>query len=141
MRALIFELRPESLENEGLVAALTRQIEMLKRRHGIKTTSTFSDEPAISLDAKEALYRISREAIQNIIKHAEAHAVTLSLKVTEEEVALEIQDDGRSFDPLKATPGHLGLQSMRERAEQLNGTLEIRSGKRKGTFVRAVIPR
>lgn len=140
MRALIFELRPESLENEGLVAALTRQIEMLDRRHGIQATSAFPDEPAISLEAKEALYRIAREAIQNIIKHADAHTVTLCLKATEGEVTLEIQNDGQSFDPLQAPPGHLGLQSMRERAEQLNGTLEIQSNQQEGTLVRVVIP-
>jgi signal transduction histidine kinase len=141
MRALIFELRPESLENEGLVAALTRQIEMLDRRHGIQVTCSFPDEPSISLEGKEVLYRVAREAVQNIIKHANAHAVALRLSIAEKMVTLEIQDDGRGFDPSKAFPGHLGLQSMRERAEQMNGTLEILSVQQGGTLVRVAIPR
>ncbi|MBN1311900.1 MAG: GAF domain-containing protein [Anaerolineae bacterium] len=141
MRALIFELRPESLENEGLVAALTRQAEMLDMRHGIQVTSTFPEEPAISLEAKETLYRIARESIQNIIKHADAHKVALSLTADEEVVTLEIQDDGRGFDPSQPFPGHLGLQSMRERTEQLNGTLDVQSSEKQGTLIRATIPK
>lgn len=141
MRALIFELRPESLENEGLVAALTRQAEMLDMRHGIQVTSSFPDEPDIPLEAKETLYRIARESIQNTIKHADAHKVTLRLAVTKEAVILEIQDDGRGFDPSQPFPGHLGLQSMRERAEQMNGSFDVQSSTKKGTRIHITIPK
>lgn len=140
MRALIFELRPESLENEGLVAALTRQIEMLDRRHEIQVTCSFPDEPAVSLEVKEALYRVAREAVQNIIKHAHAHTVALRMSVSETMLTLEVEDDGRGFDPSEAFPGHLGLQSMRERAERMDGRLEIQSARMGGTLVRVSIP-
>jgi signal transduction histidine kinase len=93
------------------------------------------------LEAKETLYRVAREAIQNIIKHADARQVALSLVVGEETVTLKIQDDGRGFDPSQDFPGHLGLQSMRERTEQLNGTFDVQSSKKKGTLICATLPK
>ena len=65
MRALIFELRPESLEVEGLIVALTKQVEALRVRHGIEVTLSLCDEPDAPLAAKETLYRIAQEALQN----------------------------------------------------------------------------
>ena len=72
MRALIFELRPESLEMEGLVVALTKQVEALRVRHGIEVELSLCDEPDVPLAVKEALYRIAQEALHNAVKHARA---------------------------------------------------------------------
>ena len=71
MRALIFELRPESLEMEGLVAALTKQIAALQVRHGIEVELSLCDEPDVPLAVKEAVYRIAQEALHNAVKHAQ----------------------------------------------------------------------
>lgn len=70
MRALIFELRPEALESEGLIAALERRAAALRARHGISVNLECPDEPDVLLGTKEALYRIAQEALQNMVKHA-----------------------------------------------------------------------
>ena len=99
MRALIFELRPESLENEGLVSALSKQSDALHARHKLEITTSFCSEPDISLDEKEMLYRIAQESLQNIAKHASATKVELSLQESDGQLILEIRDNGKGFNP------------------------------------------
>jgi signal transduction histidine kinase len=137
MRALIFELRPDSLESEGLVTALGKQAAALQARHQIKVVTDLGKEPVVSLEVKETVYRVALEAMQNTIKHAQAS--TLSLHVTEmgDQLVLEVKDDGKGFDPQESFPGHLGLRSMQERVEQCGGTFQIQSSPEKGTSVRA----
>ena len=140
MRALIFELRPESLEAEGLIAALNKQAEALRARDQIDVQTEFCEEPSISLNKKESLYRVAQEAMHNTTKHARASRVTLKLAIDDSLLALEIADNGIGFDPSQEFPGHLGLRSMRERIEGLGGHLSIDSELQKGTRVRAAIP-
>ena len=140
MRALIFELRPESLRNDGLVAALEKQAAVLRTRHQIAVQAQLCPEPAVSMVVKEALYRVSQEAIHNIIKHANATQVTLAMECSKNEICLEVSDNGCGFDPLAGYPGHLGLQSMRERATRCKGHLTIESAPDRGTRIRLVIP-
>jgi signal transduction histidine kinase len=140
MRALIFELRPESLETEGLVAALSKQVAALQARHGVAVQATLGGEPDLPLGAKQTLYRIAQEALHNVVKHARASAVALRLETTEAGVAIEVQDDGVGFDPSHPFPGHLGLRSMRERVASAGGQLTISSTPGEGTRIRAVVP-
>ncbi|MEN9933616.1 MAG: hypothetical protein RLZZ387_195 [Chloroflexota bacterium] len=84
MRALIFELRPESLATEGLVAALSKQSASLRARHGITVHAALPEEPDAPLHVKEALYRIAQEALHNIIRHARATTVELRLYAGDE---------------------------------------------------------
>jgi PAS domain S-box-containing protein len=141
MRALIFELRPESLEQEGLVGALVKQAAALRARHGIRVDEFFDAEPSAPIAVKEALLRIAQEALNNTAKHARASHVELHLTTAGEALVAEIRDDGAGFDAGAQFPGHLGLQSMRERAYRLGGTVEIVSSSGQGTIVRAMIPR
>jgi len=136
MRALIFELRPDSLEREGLVAALTRQASAARVRHKLEVSTEFCPEPDLSFEAKEALYRIAQEALNNVAKHAQASRVEIRLKEYDGIITLEIQDDGIGFDPQREYRGHMGLHSMRERAVQLRSRLEIESAAGKGTVIR-----
>jgi PAS domain S-box-containing protein len=138
-RALIFDVRPASLETEGLVAALTKQAAPLSARHGIEVHTDLCDEPALPLDIKEALYRIAQEALHNTVKHAQARRVDVRLADQAGTIVLEVCDDGRGFNPDSSFPGHLGLRSMSERATQLGGTLQIESAPGRGTCVRAEI--
>ncbi|HJQ29043.1 MAG TPA: PAS domain S-box protein, partial [Rubrobacter sp.] len=141
MRALIFELRPEALESEGLIAALEKQAAALHARHEIRVNTDLCDvEPPMSPGTKEALYRIAQEVMQNTVKHAGASIVDLRLEHENGSVALEVSDDGSGFDPSGSFPGHLGLRSMRERATQIGGTLEIQSAPGEGTRVMIRIP-
>jgi PAS domain S-box-containing protein len=142
MRTLIFELRPEELVTEGLVTALKKQVAAVETRYGLQIVTELGQEPALSFMAKEALYRIAQEALHNIVKHAHVDSAKLRLSEGEDvaRVILEVSDAGVGFDPQQSFPGHLGLQSMRERLARLRGTLEITSTPGQGVRVRAIVP-
>jgi signal transduction histidine kinase len=135
MRALIFELRPESLANEGLVAALTKQAAAVQARYGLHVKAELCDEPDVSLAVKEALYRISQEALNNVVKHARARNVSMVLTRQDGLLHLGIADDGVGFDPKRDYPGHLGLRSMPERIERLGGKFKLTSVPGTGTQI------
>lgn len=140
MRALIFELRPESLRAEGLAAALVKQADAARGRSGTAVDVSIDDIPDSAIEAQQALYRIGQEALHNAAKHARAQHVQLRLAVEDDHLTLDVTDDGQGFDPEAAYPGHLGLQSMRERAVAAGGNLWISSSKGTGTRVRATVP-
>jgi GAF domain-containing protein len=139
MRALIFELRPESLETEGLVAAITKQASALEARNNIGVRCELN-EPELPIATKEAMYRIAQEAMTNIAKHAKATSVEISLGSVDSMVRLTVTDDGAGFDTGGEFPGHLGLRSMSERAEKAGGKLTIESSAGAGTTIRAEFP-
>jgi signal transduction histidine kinase len=140
MRALIFELRPESLEREGLVAALSKQGAALQARHDLLVETDLCEEPALPLTVKQELYRIAQEALHNTVKHANASKVDLVLRRTTSMVILEVCDDGVGFDPAGTFPGHLGLHSMQERVSTLDGKIQIESSPGHGTHLLAQVP-
>lgn len=140
MRALIFELRPESLEMEGLVVALDKQTAALRARYGVEVTLNVCDEPEVPLTVKEAMYRIAQEGLHNAIKHARPNRIEVNLFHEEGTLALDICDDGIGFNARAVFPGHLGLRSMQERAAGTNGTLVINSDLGHGTEIHARIP-
>jgi PAS domain S-box-containing protein len=140
MRALIFELRPESLETEGLAAAISRQAAALNARQEIVVTTELCDEPDLPLKTKEELYRVVQEALHNTVKHARAKKVHVYMHRDSDGLLLEICDDGIGFDTTRSFPGHLGLHSMQERIARLGGTLQIESIPGQGTCIRAHLP-
>jgi signal transduction histidine kinase len=140
MRALIFELRPESLETEGLVTALTKQAAALQARQNIVVNTDLCPEPEIPLKVKQDLYRVAQEALHNTVKHAHASKVRVRLRQTREAVTLEVCDNGRGFDATASFPGHLGLHSMQERVTDLGGELQIESTSGQGTCIRVQVP-
>jgi PAS domain S-box-containing protein len=140
MRALIFELRPDALEREGLTGALKHHTAVLRARHGITVEESLAGEPTTSWPSKQALYRIAQEALHNAGRHARATRVRIALSQHDNQVQLEIRDNGVGFDSEAAFPGHFGLNTMRERASELGGRLDIESRLGAGTTVRAVIP-
>ncbi len=142
MRTLIFELRPESLEIDGLVVALKKQAEALQTRYELVILLDLGEEPPLPFLVKEALYRIALEALHNIVKHARATTahVHLSAHRSVAGIVLEVSDNGIGFNAEQFFPGHLGLQSMRERLTRLGGHLHITSSPDRGTLIRATIP-
>lgn len=140
MRALIFELRPESLQSEGLVAALGKLINALGARNQLEVQFEAGGEPEVSLDVKESIYRITQEALNNISKHARAQSVEIKLRQENNELILDISDDGAGFDTSAEYPGHLGMHTMRERAEKVGGTFKIESAINHGTHISVEVP-
>jgi signal transduction histidine kinase len=140
LRALIFELRPDALKTDGLVAALERQVAAIRARHRIDVDADLAPEPAVGIEAKEALYRVAQEAMTNAIKHA--HATRLDLRLWHEDgtLNLRVHDNGVGFDPQGDFPGHLGLKSMRERAQRLGGNVAIASTPGEGVTVTINLP-
>ncbi len=139
MRALILELRPESLESEGLTGSLARQIRAQARRHGLVLHLELGDEPLAPIGVKHECYRIVLEAVQNVVKHANARNLTVRLFSETGRLELYVEDDGRGFVPAEVPPDRVGLKSMRERIEGLSGHLEIETGSGSGTRVRALV--
>jgi signal transduction histidine kinase len=131
MRALIFELRPEILEKEGLVAALQKQAEMMRLRYKLEMDTAFDAEPNLPLEVKQTILRIAQEALHNTVKHAKANRARLEWR----EAGLLIADDGVGFDPTLATAG-LGQRTMRERAESIGAKISLKSQLGIGTEIK-----
>ncbi|GAC1626325.1 MAG: hypothetical protein NVS4B2_05570 [Chloroflexota bacterium] len=143
MRALIFELRPGALAEEGLAAALRKQAVVLTMREGLAVrVEAPPDRLMIEETVEEHLYRLAQEALNNIVKHARASNVLVRLEHDPDtaELCVEIHDDGRGFDSTTVPPGHLGLGTMAERARLVGARFEVRSSAGKGTLVRVTLP-
>jgi signal transduction histidine kinase len=140
MRALIFEMRPEALAEEGLVAALRRQASAIQARSGlVVTVEGPAERLPLTVDAEEHLYRLALEALNNAVKHAEATTLGVQVVAVDGVVEVCVTDDGRGFDGAPH-PGHLGLHTMRERAEAVGGILELVGRASAGTTVRCRVP-
>jgi signal transduction histidine kinase len=140
MRSLIFEMRPDMLEAEGLCASLRRHAQTLESRHRLPILLTLPDEPSLRFEVREQLYRIAYEALNNAIRHAGASQLTMKLAADADHLMLEIGDNGRGFDTHADHPGHLGLRSMSERAERIGGQFTIISNPGVGTTIRVSLP-
>ncbi len=140
MRALLFVLHPKELESVGLVEALTRHALAVGSRYNLAVELDLCVEPDLPFDGKEALYRVAQEALHNVVKHAQARRVMLHLAQVGTNIILQIEDNGVGFDSTATFPGHLGLQSMHERAQRLGGTVEIKSAPAWGTSILVSLP-
>jgi signal transduction histidine kinase len=135
MRALIFELRPEILEKEGLVAALQKQAEMMRLRYKLEMDTHFETEPNLPLGTKQTLLRIAQEALHNTVKHAKANRARLELRGS----TLSISDDGIGFDTTQSFSNSLGQRTMRERAEAIGAKYILESSLDNGTSIRVTL--
>jgi PAS domain S-box-containing protein len=143
MRALIFELRPGALEEEGLVQALRKHAAAVQGRELLQVDVTYlgaGEMPRLKPAAEEALYRIAQEALHNVVKHAKATEVEIALGVQDECAALCVKDNGVGFDPTKVPAGHMGLGTMGQRAVALGGHYSIESKRGSGTTINVRIP-
>jgi len=130
----------DTLEEEGLSGALGRQMEAMESRHGLETEVSLEGEPELPLATKQVLYRVAQEALHNVVKHARASRVWLTLRHSGDRSVLEVGDDGVGFDPEDTPPGHLGLRSMRERVEESGGEFRLLSTPGRGTEIRVAVP-
>lgn len=142
-RQIIRELTPARLDG-GLAAALHRLGQEQSSRASIEVAVT-AVECELPMGTQTALLRIAQGALSNTIRHAQASRVTIDLTVTGKSVSLEVHDDGRGFDVSTAVADSheadsFGLQAIRERVEQLDGTLTIVSSPGHGATVTAQLP-
>jgi len=139
-RRIIEDLRPSSLSNLGLVAAL----EILAREMGERlgfSIMTNLEMPELDESAQLTVYRLVQESLTNIGKYAQARQVVVTLHSYASHIAVEVSDDGVGFDTDRTTPSTHGLTGMRHRVEAAGGKLTITSTPGKGTVIAASLPR
>lgn len=141
IREICTRLRPSILDDLGLVAALDWLLSEAERNTGLRTrlrVERIDEEQRFSPDVEVAFFRVTQESINNIIKHAKATTITVSLTLKEELLTLRVQDDGVGFSNDQVTRSGLGLPGMRERVLQIGGSFEVRSEPGEGTELLAV---
>jgi PAS domain S-box-containing protein len=141
MRTLIFELRPSSLESDGLIQALRTHATAVQRRTGLTIVVDAEPVERLPLATEEALYRIGQEAIHNVVKHANASCATIRIVAeVDDRLRLTVTDDGDGFEPTEVPRGHLGLIGMRQRVDLVGGQLRVESVPGSGTTIDALVP-
>jgi signal transduction histidine kinase len=140
MRTLLLELRPDALLESDLPDLLRQLVEAFHGRVRVEASLDVHGDRKVEADVQVALYRIAQEALNNVAKHAQATRVTLTLRLSDEQVDLTVVDDGRGFDPDAAAAGHLGLEIMRERAAAIGAVLRVASRPGDGTRLTVVWP-
>jgi PAS domain S-box-containing protein len=139
LRHLLFELRPPALDQHGVAAALRELLDRLDVRSRLEA-SGFEEPPD---ELRTILYRVAQESLANVRKHASASSVTVALESDPDGWRVRISDDGVGFasDAAGPDPTHMGLASMRERAEMGGGSCSVRSAPGAGTTVEVALPR
>jgi signal transduction histidine kinase len=141
LRNYIFGLRPGILADRQLDQALQGLVEEFQQRSGVVAVAEIDPQVAAELAGKAAqMVQLVREALSNVGRHAGAATCRVSLYLTEDGAVLEVDDDGRGFDPARPTGGQ-GLRNLRERAAALGGQAEIASAPGEGTSIRVTLPR
>jgi signal transduction histidine kinase len=146
-RRLVQALRPEPLEGASLPEAMARVADRWKQETGIAIDFSVTGSPcSLHPEIEVSLLRAMQEGLTNVLKHAQARQVTVTLSYMEDQVALDIHDDGKGFDvdrlPLAAdqTQGGFGLQTMRARVSQIGGQMIVESDPGQGTTLAIQIP-
>jgi signal transduction histidine kinase len=139
LRVLLHDLRPSVLEGRGLASAIEERFDSVERRLGIRATLRAAEDLALEAPLEDVLYQVAMEALSNVVKHAEARAVEVSLDRVDGEIRLQVADDGRGFHPPSAVPG-MGLAILRERVEQVAGHVTVDSEPGHGTRIRVRVP-
>ena len=141
MRRLAVELRPAVLDDFGLVPALERLIDAFAEQSDVRVDfGSALGERRLPSDVETALYRVVQESLTNIVKHANARNISVSLVRRESGVAAVVEDDGAGFDQRTMRAEGIGLLGMRERLALLDGRLEVESRPGAGTTVVAEVP-
>jgi two-component system sensor histidine kinase DegS len=139
------DLRPTLLDDLGLIPALQAYFKAFNRRTGLHVAfSTFAGVEKLGNDKRTVLYRVAQAALVNVAQHAKATAVRVLIKSLPGEVLMEVEDDGKSFDPALILDSRrnrcLGLIGMRERVEMVGGTFRVDSAPGRGTIISALLP-
>lgn len=144
VRDVMADLRPPGLDELGLAATLTGYASHASRHGSVPITVEGEFTPRLPRALEIALYRMAQEAVVNVLKHANAGKITLTLASQSDMAIFTIADDGAGFDvtaPSTDSVVHLGLVNMRERAQSIGGDLRIESARGRGTRAVVQVPR
>lgn len=140
MRTLLFELRENALESEGLARALERYVDMVRHRTALQVDLHVAWARRWPAPYEEALYRVAQEALTNVVKHARATQARITLSADAGGASLFVEDDGIGFATAEPEVDSYGLVVMRERVSGLAGTLRLGNRPRGGAYVHAELP-
>ena len=140
IRRISRELRPEALDDLGLINALIALSTRAGRQSGLKIERRLADDlPPLSSELELVIYRVAQEALTNVLRHAEASHCLVELQSQDGRVELTVSDDGRGV-PTRIEGGAVGIEGMRERALLVGGSLAIEPRAGSGTTVRLSVP-
>ena len=136
MRLLVHQLLPQDLEQAGLAGAIQQRLDAVEGRAGVEARLLVDGDLDLSPQIQAVFYRVCLEALNNSLKHAAADQVTVRISSGQGEAQLEIEDNGKGFEPdALRDHGGLGLISMRQRVDEIGGSLNIISKPGEGTKV------
>ncbi len=142
-RSLAWSLRASAAPPDGLSATLRSLADTIGARTGLSITLAGDVETRFAVRVEAAVYRIVEEALTNVMRHADARSVTISLGHSDDRLTVVVEDDGTGFEPAgrRLSPGSgMGLLCMEERARLLDGSVEVGSVPGRGTVVRLELP-
>jgi signal transduction histidine kinase len=137
---LVLQLRPQPVEGQDFPKTFKEYVVDWSHRSGIELNIDIEGNEELSVETREALFRIAQEALANIARHSSASCADVSLEYETGVVKMIIKDDGHGFDK-NIQHGGLGLYSMRERAEVLGGSFTVESSPEQGTMIAVTLPR
>ena len=142
LRAAVVELRPAALDEDGLVHTLRTHIHVLDRAHTARVTFDSEGVRALPSSQEEALLRVAQEALHNALRHSGADRVDVVLTRHGQGTVLSVTDHGKGFEPraVRREGRHLGLVSMRYRANSVGGRLTVTSAPGAGTTIEMEVP-
>jgi signal transduction histidine kinase len=142
MEAMLEQLQAAPLSNAGLVASIRKQCEALGSRTGARVQFELGALPpdaALDPGARQAVFRVSQEALANVARHARAQTVTVRLDTNGSELVLIVRDDGKGFEPDAPARG-MGMSNIAARAAEVGGSIEVASAPNRGTAIRFALP-
>lgn len=141
VRKIIYDLRPMSLDDLGLIPTLRKYIDKFNQRADVVIDlKVLGNKIRLSSSHEVTIFRLVQESLNNIDKHAGATSGQVSIEYVEEQVNVLISDNGKGFDESDVGEDKFGLVSMRERCELLGGEMEINTDKSQGTRIKITIP-
>jgi signal transduction histidine kinase len=132
---IIDELRAPIEESRHLTRGLEEFAQRIHRWYGLDVTVEYDMRQPLPPEAEQKMLRVAREALNNAVRHADCHSISVCCESTERHALVEVRDDGKGFDPACVLPRKLGLRSMRELAESLGGELIVDTAPGAGTHI------
>lgn len=143
VRRFMYDLRPPALEQQGVGPAVESHCQRLSQRFGLEIEVQWRSNSLLGGSAETAVFRIVQEALQNVVKHAQATRAVVEAADKNGLLEVAVSDNGKGFDPTRAhqfDPKHFGLAGMRARVHQIGGTMEVSSSPGQGTTVLFRVP-